>query len=434
MLQLAPYAGQRPEDCWRAREATRFNSGEYLPIGAFPWASADWYRNSPEGKGHFAHVSIEDPSKIAFTPNERFGREDRQLRMKPGKYLRKYFGKILAETEITEFARSYAALNEKVELQLAETADEIVRVYTDGPRSCMSSSDSVRMYAGHGLAVAYVAGKDGDPTGRAVCWPEKLVFSRIYGDDSRLRASLMRAGYHPQGPDHSFVGAQLTLEAADGEGYVCPWLDFNCSQVDADRGSETLRVTRGGEYDAQQISGVIGGIFCERCESHGNSDDCFSVNDQNWCVSCYESYGFHCESCEESYDTDDARTVEGDPNSRHANHEQIWCTACARDQATECDECEKLFAGGTVEVGNSTYCSDCADEKTFHCESCEETCAIDDGSVTVLPRGETQYDQNWCNSCAKDTAIECDDCRILFVPEGDETNCFEHIPAGDCDA
>jgi hypothetical protein len=41
---------------------------------------------------HHVHVSEVDPSKVAFTPDERSLIADRQVSMRPGKYLTKYWG------------------------------------------------------------------------------------------------------------------------------------------------------------------------------------------------------------------------------------------------------------------------------------------------------------------------------------------------------
>ncbi len=451
MKLLALYAGQTPAECWRAREEGKFARGEYMAASI----SLPWYRCGMEDtqravKAHYCHVSVEDPSKIAFTPSERHGREDRQVRMKPGKYLRKFYSTDLSENEITEYARKFAATNEKVDFQLAETADEIEEVYTDGPHSCMSNSASVRAYAGHGLAVAYITGKDGDPTARAVCWPEKSIFARIYGDESRLLSSLLRAGYRragsqlrdqapgeargnvPRAPD--FEGATLDAEQADS-GWVCPWFDFSPNTVGPVSTPEgtVLRVSRGGEFTANSTEGVIGGRLCEHCNEHCSDEESYYVSEQNWCESCYESYGFHCEQCEESYHTDDSREVHADRDARHS-YTQYWCTGCAGDDAEECEECNKLYCSdGIIGTENGTVlCKECADEKLTCCERCDSTVEIDE-TRPVLPEGEARDTETWCNSCAGSDSRDCKNCDNRFAPAGDEWRCEECGPEEDSD-
>ena len=439
-LLLAPYAGQNPADCWKMREAGRFQRGEYMsPRVSLPWYCVGSIDTQRSVTMHFAHVSVDDPSKIAFTPSERHGREDRQIRMKPGKYLRKFYAGEFSEDEITQYARKFAALNEKVDFQLADTADDIENVYLKGPRSCMSNSGSVRAYAGHGLAVAYITGKDGDPTARAVCWPEKSIFTTIYGDESRLLASLLRAGYRREGtalrdqaPGEAygdvprapnFEGAKLTCEESDG-GWVCPWFDFSPDQVDP-RG-DILVVSRTGEYTANSTEGTIGGRMCERCECSFSGDDYSVINEQVWCEDCYCNYSFYCENCEESGDCEDSVTVHGDPHDHHS-HEQTWCSYCADSNATECDECDEKFREGTVETDSSTYCNKCAEGKLSCCEHCD-THVDSDETREVYPEGEAKYSETWCNYCAVNDSKDCKNCENRFEPDGDESRCEDCGP------
>ncbi len=429
-LLLARYAGQSPADCWRARERKRVTSGQYISApDSFPqWeitiGRTEWFRAGADA--HYVHVSTDDPSKIAYTPDERHGREDRQLRTKPGKYLRKYFAHVLPEAEITRLARNYLEANAQAELHFAETADEIEKCYRNGPRSCMSNSDSVRAYAGHGLKIAYIADKDGDATGRAVCWPEKLVFATIYGDSARLKGALLRAGY-TSGDDRAFEGAQLACNEAEDGGYVCPWLDTSPCSVSVAHadGVQVLRITRNGDFEAQETSGVIGGVACERCGDCASGEDTHYVAEQTWCNSCYESYGFWCENCEEAYDTDDSREVHPDPHEAARNqYTQLMCSFCAEDNATECEECDKLTVNeGCVEVAGTDLCNGCAEGRVYVCEHCETDCDNKQSTPReITPEGSGHY-ETWCNSCASEAHSCPEHCGEGFESEGDAKAC-----------
>lgn len=78
----------------------------------------------------------------------------------------------------------------------AKTQEEIIRVYRFGPHSCMKGRVSVAAYAKGDLAVAYLTHiKSGRIVARAVVWPKKGLYWRMYGDSKRLQHSLAYRGY-----------------------------------------------------------------------------------------------------------------------------------------------------------------------------------------------------------------------------------------------
>ena len=212
-------------NAWKVREGDRFRDGTYTRL---PWHEAPWYLGAPAQDDHFAHVSKDRDGMVAFTLDATKGAADIQTRIKPGRYLTRYFSDVLSWREIEEFAQEFAGLHENNELLFAHTSDEIEQVYLDGPSSCMSKParhyDSpihpVRVYGAGDLAVAYI--KSGDSIGaRVLCWPAKKLYSRIYGDDCRLRPLLDAAGY-----DHGeLYGARMLRIEADHGGFVVPYLD-----------------------------------------------------------------------------------------------------------------------------------------------------------------------------------------------------------------
>jgi hypothetical protein len=140
---------------WRARERERMRDGTYLPIPDV-WLNTNWwylathetarwddaklqYVDIPARLGdHFAHPSTAKDCMIAFTEDDAKGQQDRQTRLTPGRYLTRYFGDVLTSSEIAKFAALYCAQFEDIELKVTQDADEIERVYTNGPSSCMS--------------------------------------------------------------------------------------------------------------------------------------------------------------------------------------------------------------------------------------------------------------------------------------------------------
>ncbi len=180
---------------WKEREQERFDAGIYKPVS---WAGQDWYKEIPD---HFLHVSLKDPTRIAFTKSERDGARDIQTAMKPGKYLAAFF-KGLTPEEVKNYAMQHSTTFEKKELKFATTPEEIERVYkpTLG-YSCFSGTTKANLYGSGDFAVAYIDDKDGNVKGRAVCAPERKIYVHPYGDDYRLHKLLKDAGYRDTGYD-----------------------------------------------------------------------------------------------------------------------------------------------------------------------------------------------------------------------------------------
>lgn len=68
---------------WRLREKKRFKDKKYEPL---PWAGM-----LNEIDSHFAHRSQTDPRKVAYTPDEEFGVNDKQLSCSAHHYLKKFY-------------------------------------------------------------------------------------------------------------------------------------------------------------------------------------------------------------------------------------------------------------------------------------------------------------------------------------------------------
>ncbi len=358
-----------PTPAWQTREQSKLESGEYP---ALPWADAPWWTGTRSVHGlHFAHVSTDDASKIAYTASEAHGAQDRQVRMKPGKYLKKYFSHVLSDPDIQKLAGEFASENESHELRLARTPDEIEHVYRSGPNSCMAhgadefSTGGVhptRAYGAGDLAIAYV--QRGDTIGaRVVCWPAKRVHCGVvYGDGDRLTPALESAGY----TRGSLDGARLLRIVADEctNTFAAPWLDGDASTVDDD--GAHLIIRRHGAIPCRNTNGTAGGYPCERCRDIRTEDESYSVGDETWCESCYENHTWYCERCEETM-TDDETMVNVCDTS--------WCESCADTYAYKCERCDTIYPddgnASAYTVDGDTWCESCADDGAYECETCD---------------------------------------------------------------
>ena len=385
------------DDAWIAREQARFDDGTYKPL---PWADEPWHKPLL-----FGHPSLDKPAMLSYTPDAEHGRDDRQLRVRPGRYLEK-----IGCPDVRHWCSIYSAAFEENKLKFAENADDIETVYRNGPSSCMSHSLSdysghvhpVRVYAAGDITLAYIGEpEDHAVTARALVWREKMVHSNIYGDSGRLQPLLENAGFSLG----TFSGARLLkIENTLGEGWIMPYLD-RISGVD-DCG-DYFEITHHGDYAADTTSGVIN-ASCERCYECGDivDEDCATCDDDGnyWCENCWSENHFYCEKCNESYHDNVTHTdVDG----------ETWCEACLERYALCCYECSEYISkrhGEYVRCDNEVYCSDCTHRHLTECHECSEHFRTAD--TTNHSDGET-----YCRDC------------LLAVIEKDARHIRACIPA-----
>jgi hypothetical protein len=307
--QVAP-EGTDP-DAWRERERSNFYNERYVRV---PWHNCHW--NDALRSEHYAHLSLDEPGKIAFTASPEHGRADRQTRMAPGRYLTRYFKDILSPDEIERWAAEVSVCAGDCALQFTSCPDKIEEVYTNGPRSCMAHDADeyrghchpVRAY-GHSpdLQLAFI-GTEERWTGRCIVWPDKKLYSTPYGDCSRMRLLLDNAGY-----EHgSLSGARLKpLHDDNGNGYIMPYVDG----IDYAAEEDGWLVLGHGRIECQSTEGVTEDddrSTCVRCEERVDDEDLNYIADveEHWCDDCTSKYTTRCEHDGERY-----------RDSRHSFHE-----------------------------------------------------------------------------------------------------------------
>lgn len=350
---------------WREREAALLDLKVYEPP---VWKNERFWRESKVHKDHFAHVSLEDPSLIAFTESEAKGEQDRQTRMKPGKYLKKYFGDVLSAKQIAYYAEWWSkgsAPPIDAELKFASEADEIVSVYDRGPISCMKGKDCVRVYGAGDLAVAYLQGPSEQVIARALCWPERKTFGRVYPSSENwrhdgfsseeasksaaadLETRLKQMGYTSLREDGSgFDGARVLREPHRfNNAYVMPYLDYGLRLDHGD--GEHFLLSQYGEFESDRTDGIFYAepqyeYTCDRCDE--GTDDIWSVytgwrppygptGRQDWCESCRDNHSFRCDATDEDYDSDEVDSVVSVDG-------ETWVLSWAQHNAYYCDHAE----------------------------------------------------------------------------------------------
>lgn len=373
MSNAAPVITEEQKEAWHARESLRMHDGTYTELprdwrGA-PWfqygfktwddahnanALLTWPNTLPYTEpylNHFAHVALGDAAMVAFTENDVKGAADRQTRMKPGKYLTKFFGHILSADEITKLATAFCADFAPCALKIATTADDIEHVYTTGPSSCMSYAASdyrsschpVRAYGGSpDLQLAYIEPQEDRITARALIWPDKKIYSRIYGDEGRLKPLLVAAGYS----SGSLSGARLrAIRDDEGRGFVMPYVD-GVSRCEQD--GKWMVLGQGG-MGCQHTDGTTGPEFtCDSCGDGMSEDDGHYCEDdgETYCESCDNEHRFYCERLERTASGNRYEMANGETWSERAFN-RYGATCELTDANIPADETVRMADGET---------------------------------------------------------------------------------------
>lgn len=339
---------------WQDREYNRFESGQYLSV---PWNGVSW-----AVREHYAHLSVSHPGMIAYTPDDEYGVQDRQMRIKPGKYLKQIHPEI-SQADIDYWLGQIKARG--ADLQLATSARDIEAVYVNGPRSCMSHHTGdyrtrgvhpTAVYADSDLAIAYVGDLESYPpeiSARCVVWPEKKIYGRRYGDGETLERILRAHGYEAG----SMEGAKVRAISVRGDCYAMPYID-GVEYADLDG---KYFVLGDGDYSTTGTDGVAGQEERYSCEHCGASHD---NEDSNYCESC-ESDRQYCEGCDEDHFDGSFTEIGG----------TYYCESCTRERTHECEACGESWEEDTDSP--DPLCSDCAATHA-RCDDCEEWTATDD--------------------------------------------------------
>ena len=394
--QPRPYV--KLTDDWQARERERFESGEYISV--LPSLGVHCKLE------HFVHVSIKDPAKLAYIRTPEDGAADRQKQISVRGYLEIYMPD-LPQSKRDEIAEEHAEHFAARDLKFARTPDEIEEVYTNYANcgsvatSCMRyAADSnnftlhmhpVRVYGAGDLAVAYIANEDGKTTARTLCWPERKVYTRVYGTNDticKLHTLLQIQGYKKSCNWRDYGGrgnnfADYGLEGArvlrvQGKNYPNAYIAPYCDDVPymaacddkkyfvlSTHSGYSMRNTNGLTLDDDELEGPY---VCEYCEEHFHeSGDLTTVNvrggTQEWCEYCRNECAFYCDGTNEYY----SESFYSDVVINGTRYELEY----ARENYYKCEHCREWSTESLIEVRSSNaaqdVCPDCATERAFRC-------------------------------------------------------------------
>lgn len=421
-------ASETERESWRDREIRRFRDHTYRTL---PWLDVqgwpqDYFQNIANGSGrdrtpfycrtgeqndyfnrtsdHFAHLSLQSDGMIAYTPDDQHGIEDRQKRIRCGRYLELTAPWLTPEEKdrLCALIRGMCGAT----FGLARTPEQIRAVYryATGFTSCMDARDfpqdndfnPVSVYGDSDLALAYLGDLDADEpriTARCIVWPAKNIATRVYGD-VLLGCLLKTAGYTTPWTDadsntNVLTGAKLrAIEYEDGR-WVMPYIDgtrsvilkrntdghyFECSDR-PDNDSDH-------RFDAKSTDGFVG----DRVATCANCGDTFSPDSSDgspYCSTCQENE-WTCDRCESTgFDRD------GDCYS-HVNYNGTsisLCGECDSDAQSTCAACDDSFYGDSISrllrvaatrvdiEERDSMCRDCLRAKLAECTEITPTTA-----------------------------------------------------------
>ena len=373
----------------------QYESGAWTPV---PDYLGTFYIIPPDDSVPFAvHKSLKQPGMIAFYESVAKAEARRETITKVGRFLTR-FRPELGQDYIRKIAEQYQAEQGQNVLTFATTEDEIEEVYVNGPNSCMagnalkfdSSIHPTRVYAAGDLAIAHIG-----TNSRVLCWPEKKIYGRIYGNTESQRDILTNTlndmGYSYQ--PYKFCGAKLLL-VEDEDSYVMPYLD-NSLEVEERNGY--FIIVRGG-IAADSTSGLLPTKECSVCGNSIRGSDGYA----DVCESCYAEHSY-CDHCEELTHHDNITYLEG-PNLDLCQH-------CLSNSYTRCESCEEYVKDEeTTEVisgvnRTKSYCSECVSDHATPCAACGEH-VLDD--CAILADCEESF---CCTTCKDDHDSSCLDCE-----------------------
>lgn len=384
---------------WRKHIKGLFASGQRR---APPWTAQDWWISvvQREAKDHFPYMSTQHPGFIAYYPTPEHGELGRPVFCTVGKYLRKVGTRFLNDHAIQSLSAQCIASSSNYTLSFAKTAEDMIYVYRHGPASCMShdldhyalSVHPITAYAAGDLEVAFLHGPGG-VAARALCWPERKIFGRVYPSDnssamvdliSRLTA---RGWRRVTGGNSGFAGARLLripLEGAALEkwrarfhvncdaAFVCPHTDHE--RYVEDHGTHLVLSKSGQIISADYGQGAA---HYKRCTEpgcgqighltrHGSSRG-VEIENRFVCSSCTTKYT-RCSLCGRYHTKIFDIGNEYDERKAFLNSSMQACQVCI-ETMVPCASCEALL----IPMASYQGFRRSGAPRLYYCRMCVET-------------------------------------------------------------
>ena len=266
---------------WMYREAFRFEEYGVEPIqykrieldGLRNFCAYKYLDEHPDFRHLFPHTSMTRDGMVAFTPDAQKGRQDRQVRMKFGKFFRRYFTGNISDDDLKYLSNEFMGKYAPLEIKWASGKDiaKVYGYYHEGFSSCMAGDHDfdcrdhhpAEVYDSPDIKLAYFGNPETERvSARCLINVKEKEFSVVYGNE-QLRDMLQDLGYKKG----DLLGCRLKKIHLRGERYVMPYLDGTAYFDDYD--SEYFIVAEEGGWCAGSTSGVVYLQALQSCDCCG---------------------------------------------------------------------------------------------------------------------------------------------------------------------
>jgi hypothetical protein len=188
--------------------------------------------------------------------------------------------------------------------------------------------------------VAYITADnqaDGHIKARAVCWPERKVYVRVYGDVEQMQRAMTDLGYTQT--ERALVGARIRrIEDENGNGHIIPYVD----------------------------KGVQSGGGSLHAKTDASDDKYWRINDEGYGVNTYCGYENKgvTDSSDEDDDDEDYTTCDDCGARVHSDDDQY--TIGYHGDRTVCGSCIDEYTSAIGRRGEEYYVSN---DNVTRCET-----------------------------------------------------------------
>ena len=308
----------------------------------FPRLESEGARLLSAMAGPLLGVKVTPEGMVYFTCPVKCADGSHPIKMKPGKFIAKYFdfgdGVQVPDEMVRAFAAYCKRMGSRYKLSFGTELSDWFEAYEQGPNSCMShvkvhvcdavrdggfkllnGQEAVRFDGPVNPVIAYCSGdfaiavvrdelKNGKIVARAVCSPSRGLFGKTYGDDGLISPMLEAAGYRSTTSSSRWKGCKLNAIPAWEPGrYLMPYLDFaGQASLEAAQSGLYFKLGDGGEFDTQATDGLTRKAKMFICDGCGDEvlterveDSTFRVIEDSRCR-CFSECTL-CSDCLEHY-------------------------------------------------------------------------------------------------------------------------------------
>ena len=376
---------------------------------------------------YWPNIDPEQPDALVIWPSPDARTKGRKARtaMRIGRALRRMFPALTAVEveELTDKVKRQFA-SKTYTLHKSKDADWFVHAYTHeqstnsnlttttfrkhSANSCMRYTFNsqprhpVEAYASGDFEVIWLEDEEGKIAARCVVAVAEAgsklripVPSAVYAvSEPAMDKFIELTGIDPD-EDYSrnWVGCRLKALPHNG-GYQAPYLDLSPRYLELSDCEEYLQITRNGNIDANQYSGILydhESYVCTACGCRAHENDVYYAYDESYCETCYSERFTHCYHCHEATSREETHEVAIGRSSGGVILEETWCQYCVDHDAAETfdgvlwhiDEVITTFDGEYVDqvTAEMEYFQDHLDGEYYPCSLAQ---SLEDGDLATL--------------------------------------------------